>query len=69
MPATIAKCLTTREAAGRLGVHMKTMQRLCLLYGQQFGALQFGPAWMIPEDRLCDVPVRPQGRPKTPPKK
>ena len=62
MPATI-DMLTTEEAAEQLGISPYYMRRLCRERGESFGAVKYGPAWVIPADRVDDIPVRGKGRP------
>ena len=62
MPATI-EMLTTEEAAERLSVTPYYIRRLCREQGETFGAVKYGPAWVIPADRLEEIPVRAKGRP------
>ena len=63
MPAIMTDILTTEEAAERLGVSPYYMRRLCRERGEAFGAVKYGPAWVIPANRLGDIPVRAKGRP------
>ena len=63
MPTIMTDILTTEETAERLGVTPYYIRRLCRERGDVFGAVKYGPAWVIPADRIDDIPVRGKGRP------
>ena len=62
LPTTI-DMLTTEEAAEQLGISSYYVRRLCRERGASFGAVKYGPAWVIPANRLEEIPVRAKGRP------
>ena len=62
MPAT-TEMMTTDEVSAKLGVSSYYIRQLCREHGESFGARKYGPIWVIPSDRLADIPVRECGRP------
>lgn len=53
--------MTTREAADKWGLQIKTVQRVAKA-GRIKGAKQAGKAWIIPDDAEC--PLLTVGRPR-----
>ena len=54
--------LTAAQAAARLGISTRRVQKLCEV-GEIAGAERFGNAWMTPDPPVRTV-ERPRGRPR-----